>query len=56
MFEEINSQYPDYYFRYLIEDDYHRGLFSTLNQLTKAPVPSLEAFRSHLLKMEQSPQ
>ncbi len=27
MFEEINKQYPDYHFRYLLTEDYHHGVF-----------------------------
>ena len=45
MLAHINQKYPDYNFRYLEEDDYHRGLFDTLGQLTKAPQPDFEAFR-----------
>lgn len=44
MFKEINSKYTDYHFRLLEKEDYHRGLFDTLGQLTKAPLPSFEAF------------
>jgi hypothetical protein len=56
MFAEINSKHPDYHFRYLIADDYHKGLFETLNQLTKAPSPKYEDFLEHLKKMDNSAQ
>ena len=42
MFGEINSKYPDYLFRYLLPEDYHKGLFETLSQLTKAPTPKYD--------------
>jgi len=42
MFDWINQKYPDYHFRLLEAGDYHRGLFETLGQLTKAPKPSFE--------------
>ena len=56
MFAHINQKFPDYNFRYLEEDDYHRGLFATLGQLTKAPQPDFEAFRQHMALMKDSSQ
>ncbi len=38
------------------KEDYHRGLFDTLGQLTKAPQPTYEDFQAHLEKMRRSSQ
>lgn len=42
------------YFRLLHESDYDRGLFDTLNELTKAPKPDRKAFQAHLDRMSKS--
>ncbi len=37
MFDQLNKKYPDLQFRYLKNDDFDKGLFPLLSQLTKAP-------------------
>lgn len=56
MFEEINRQFPQYHFRYLSPQDYHHGVFETLAELTSAPKPTEEDFKTHLQRMSHSQQ
>jgi hypothetical protein len=56
MFEQINGQFPAFHFRYLSPEDYHHGVFETLNELTSAPKPSEEDFKAHLQRMGNSNQ
>jgi glucosamine-phosphate N-acetyltransferase len=55
-YEDLMREYSDseYLFRYLEEDDYNKGYFDLLSQLTVAPTPTYEAWLERFNEIKNS--